>query len=191
MKNKANWIIATLPLFGISLLQFLPRQVSSEIKPPSALKVQAEAVSTENQTKTSLLNIDRRIDESLAKIAQYHTPKIEKFLVDTLMKSRNSKYQSLFDSWQLDKETRELLLKCVYEREYSKKEALKKLGLKGAKVGQTNFWVDLNTENELAGFQFEKILGVERANAFIALEKEMEGQMQSQARQTVNRHIAD
>jgi predicted O-linked N-acetylglucosamine transferase (SPINDLY family) len=191
MNAKLTIVVASLTLIAIALLLCLQNTNSERVNSPSLLQaLDTKSPSGPNKTVIKNEHEDQKYDEIMAANANVRTPKFQKFLVDALLKSREPKYQSLFEAWQLDQPSRKLILECVYEREYSQKEALRKLEIQG-RTGRTEFWVETETNKKLAEFQLEKILGKERAKEFEALESTMTAEMQIQAKQLINSKLND
>lgn len=181
-------IIAGITLFFIKI--FYGNNEATREATSGIITASQTQSSSPREPRARALKASERINELMARVSKKRTPEIQKFLVDCLMKSRDADYQSFFDSWNVDKETRALVLDCVREREMGYKEALKKFGAEGTSW-RSNFSADMETEKKIAEFQLERLLGLKNYKAFTELESGMTSAMQRDAKSYMKEKLAD
>jgi hypothetical protein len=196
--QRLQLTFALVPLFGVMLYFLFAAPSGKEITPvvsqeiskasKKSLTLNRDAQRSKELQERKLLQDRQNI--AMAKNAKAMTPERIKLMVDVLMQSREPRYRSLFENWNLDSVASEEVLKIIRGRETRINEILKTLNETG-NAGRRDFVDNYKIEKTLAEIQLSNLLGESRYAEFAKLESQMDTNMQAQAQKIINKQLND
>lgn len=186
MTKKIACILAVLPLVGIGWLMLGHRSVpANNASVPSVPQNRESATPTIARTTekkpfytpeelAEAIESHKRTEASLARLAKATTPEIRKQLVDARMRRFAKSHADLFESWNLEAETTEEMLRIVRERE----ERLGNIQQKRNESGSINakeYLQNREIEYKMAEIQLANLLGEDRYRQLSKAEAEESG----------------
>ena len=139
----------------------------------------------------------RRADEAVAEVdrlirvsSAQTSSKFAGKLTEALLRFRESRYQSLFESWGLDSLTRDRVLEIVRDREYAMMENRRSFSSQGVE-GMSKLVSESVIEKSLADEQLVKLIGSKRLLEMKNEEAKMDSIMLKQAQSLVGANDQD
>ncbi|MDB6119580.1 MAG: hypothetical protein JWO08_3361 [Verrucomicrobiaceae bacterium] len=187
--RRISWFFLLLPLIAMAMFYHRPSQPSAGAKPVAQASLSAmdhliggapkadDDKETERRRRfeegrQQSAEAIRRDDEAGKKLAVLLTPQYRASTVDRVLKLRNPQYQSLFDSWKIDRGVRDDILTLVRDRELRWAESRAK-AFAGGHTAMPTYEADKLFNESLSQMQLSKLLGKACSDELAKLETEM------------------